>query len=189
LTAVHAILIVIIRVWAASALLSGIATFSQLLALLLQNTTQADGEFQTDIYFVLSYGTSLFWIVAGAGAWIAAPWFARKIYPVIDEGIQINVSAETLVAIGGFLIGGFILITFLPRLFIDIGWWISYLAEEKSINESELISSGPRFLLEWRSTISNLVTVLIAAWMALRPSDIARIFSWLRHAGQYEEKE
>ena len=189
MNSIHAILIVIIRLWAASSLLTAISSIAAILVSIFQRATYSEFDSQAEVYFIASYGTSLFWMIAGAVAWIAAPWIARKIYKVEEERIQLSVSAETLAAIGGFLIGGFILTVYLPQLFMDISWWIFYLAVEQPAIENDVPMVRPRYLLEWRSTISNLLTVLIGAWMALRPSYIARIFSWLRHAGQYEEKE
>ncbi|MEM8771731.1 MAG: hypothetical protein AAGD92_08785 [Pseudomonadota bacterium] len=190
MTPVHAIIIVIIRLWAAASILGGISSVSYILGGIFQRISGPDIQIQPDTYYVVHLVTPIVWFIAGFIAWFAAPWLSRRIYPTVESNnVRIDIKAETLIAIGGFLIGGFYLAKHGPQLLVDLAWWFAHLAKEETPDANQLAGSGRRFVMNWQNTISNLLIVVVAVWMMFRPSYLARIFNWLRNAGQYETKK
>ena len=174
MSATHAILVLIIRLWAAGIIISGITSLSFFLYSTLDNT-------QNYIAPILNYGV---WFLSGVTVWISAPLLSRLAYPVRSENvIKVDINADQLVAIGSFLIGAFYLAKFGPQLLIDLGWWFVHLAGQDPIEDGQL-GTLRRYAIEWRSTLSNLLIITVASWMAFRPAHIAKFCSWLRSAGQ-----
>lgn len=185
MTAVHAIMVVIIRLWAADAI------FGALLYLptnaVLAFTDVGDGGALSITYLVGSFG----WLIVGVIAWFVSPWLARRIYIVESKSdVTSNVDAMSLVAIGSFLIGIYYLAQYGFPLVIEWGSWMAERMGESPVEEEQLSSLRRNTsILDWRDLISKTLTALAACVMTFRPSYLARIFVWLRSAGQYKEAE
>ncbi len=179
MTPIHAVLIVIIRLWAAGFIVSGLLIIAEVPFYLFE---ESEGFV---IFQPRDYLTAGAWLFVGLVAWIAASSLARRVYPKPAETeFKISVSAELLVAIGSFLIGGFYLAKHGPSLLVDLAWWFIQLAGEDPMEDGSL-GTVRHYIIEWRSTISNLLVVVVATWMTLRPAWFAKIFNWLRTAGQH----
>ena len=183
MTPVHAILIVIIRLWAAGTIIGMIAGAPLSIIAVLSETRPTDAD--SVLYFV----NWLVWLIAGVVGWFAAPWLSRRVYSArSDVGLNIKVSAETLVAIGSFLIGAFYLVQYGPRLAVEL---ISIFLEfRREFASNEYRPLGPVTVqVDWTNITHSAAASIVAAVMALRPAYLARIFNWLRNAGQYEDQE
>lgn len=115
MTPVHAILVVIIRLWAAGVILAMLGGLpSHIIAIL-------GGAHATDLFATGYFFRWLLLLVSGLVGWFAAPWFARRVFsPESDKTVTIDVNAEDLVAIGSFLIGAFYLVQYGPRLVVEL---------------------------------------------------------------------
>lgn len=184
MTPVHAILIVIIRLWAAGAFISMLGSAPMNVSAIL------GGAYATDLF---AAGYFLHWsllLVAGLVSWFVAPWFARRVFPTTsDDNVSINVSAENLVATGSFLIGAFYLTQYGALLLVDIGRSLFSAAAENTDVETYTGGRNRSGIVDWHNMISNLSIVGVAAWMMFRPAYVARIFNWLRNAGHYENEK
>ncbi|VAV99305.1 hypothetical protein MNBD_ALPHA05-1623 [hydrothermal vent metagenome] len=177
MTPVHAIMVLIIRLWAADAVISSIISASYYVLFDEGKLSSISNE------YLIASG---FWVLIGFGAWVLAPWLARRLGQATpNAGLNININADQLVAIGSFLIGAFYLAKYGPQLLIDLGWWFVHLAGQDPVEEGQL-GTLRRYTIEWRSTISNLLIITVASFMALRPAYLAKIFSWLRSVGHYD---
>ncbi|NOX83430.1 MAG: hypothetical protein GXP06_10690 [Alphaproteobacteria bacterium] len=177
MTPIHAIMILIIRLWAADAIIPSIISASYYVFFVDGKLSSVGSEYLID---------SGVWVLIGLGAWILAPWLARRLSRAApNAGLNMNINADQLVAIGSFLIGAFYLAKYGPQLLIDLGWWFVHLAGQDPVEEGQL-GTLRRYTIEWRSTISNLLIITVASFMALRPAYLAKIFSWLRSAGHYD---
>jgi len=170
MTPVHAILILIIRLWAAVAIISSILGLS--LWPLLSFGLNA-GSYTA--YTFISGGV---WTVIGVLAWVFAPALAKQMFAGKDGGaVNINVSAETLVAIGGFLIGGFYIVEYAPLSLTSV---IFFLYET---GNNEAGDSSGFTTMHLKDFVTNVLVLIAACWLTFRPRDIARFFSKMRRAG------
>ena len=170
MTAVHAIIIVIIRVWAAGAIITAITNMP---AVFLYSGGEGSG------ISLSTYNASVYviWFIAGGLAWFLAPKLANKVYAKDNEdSVNITIDVDTLVMLGSFLIGGFYLVQYVPNFFTTIG----LVLVERSNPDS-----SPTSYEIWRLLKDGLV-IAIALWMCLRAANIARIFSHIRTAGLYK---
>lgn len=179
MTSVHAIMVLIIRIWAASTIVTVILAFPEFLF----SEGNLEREYQYKTYFTANL---VVWAVIGVVAWVFAPNFARTLRPANgEESINVTIDSDALVTLGAFLIGGFYLVQYLPSVMTDLGM----LVVEASRHDASLISE-----IDYRKASSvdsvrrlkdGLIT-LIALWMFLRPVHVARAFSYLRRAGLYK---
>ena len=185
MTPVHAILIVIIRLWAAGVII----TSSLHLSIWPFLDTGANND--PSNYAFLTFLNAGIWVFLGCAAWIFAPNFANVAYKPddVDPKVSIKVDAETLVQIGSFLIGGFYLAAYAPQLFVDLGWWFVSMAGQGPVEEGQEAAVRTRNIIEWRNTISNLFVIGVACFMALRPSYLAKLFTRLRKTGHDEKNK
>lgn len=178
MNAIHALLMLIIRLWAIFVILTPLSTvFYYLFEMVF-----AAGSDDPNPKFINAgvLGHHFIWLAAGATAWFAAPAMARVAYkPNIDERLLFNIEAPMLISVGSFLLGFYLLAEHLPALFAGI---FSFLMIAP--NQSGNLLSGP-YVLDSARLISRLVIVIAGCWMAFRPADLAKLFSWLRSVGQY----
>ncbi len=183
MTSVHAIIVVIIRLWAADSI------FGALLYLptnaVIAFTDAGDVGALSIPYFLDPAG----WFIIGAAAWFVAPWLARRIYVVgTNSEVTSNVDASSLVAIGSFLIGIFYLSRYGFPLLVDWGSWLAERMGESPVEEGQLGTLRQNIsILDWRDLISKILTTLTACVMTFRPSYLARIFNWLQSTGHYQD--
>lgn len=188
MTPVHAILIVIIRLWVASALISAVISLSSLMFWAIRTDLDAG------VFHVLSYTQFFVWLLLGVLAWILAPKLSRMVYPKQrDDSVSILVDADALVMIGSFLIGGFYLVQYIPQLLVGLGAiFIEYnsqdpIAEYKGRYHELYALQRGRFAFE--QLLKDLFITVVAFWMTFRPRQIAYIFSRVRRAGLHEKAE
>ena len=170
MSGVHAILIVIIRLWAAGVLVSSLSQSMLVLSLFFDGTTDAFGRSAYISFFV--------WLAAGVCAWVLAPRIVRSVYKGKDDGKYVfTVNADALVAIGSFLIGCYLLAQYLPPLAVQTGALFAQLAEHDQSSDAR------PFYIPYHTLFNSVLLVAAGGWMAFRAGDLARIFSWLRSAG------
>lgn len=186
MTSVHAIMVLIIRLWAASYVIGALQWVPSSAVAAFGNS---DGTIEP---YGLAYLAGQFmWIIVGTVAWFLAPWLARRIYPVaVDLEIISKVDAASLVTIGSFLIGIFYLGQYAIPLLIDWGGWLVKRMGETPIEEGQLGTlRHDSSIRDWSDLISNILIVIAASVMTFRPSYLARIFGWLQTTGHYKEAE
>ncbi len=183
MTSVHAILIVLIRLWAAGFIISGILSLSHYLLIFYAQASSGESLQQETIGFVNFY---LGYVVTGLVVWIFAPGMSARIFPVKkDEVININIKPELLVSIGGFLIGGFYLADYGPQLIADFGR-VFFDANQQGPNSLTNANQNDQRYLDRERVFKNGLVVAVALWMVFRPRDLAHIFSTMRKAGLYK---
>jgi hypothetical protein len=175
-TAIHAILILLIRLWAISALLNSFANAIQLAFLLADDV---EGTLSATVYII-----PLIWAVAGIVAWAAAPKLSRNLFNINGEAnVSITVDAELLVTIGSFLIGAFVLVEHGPQLLIKLATWFF----EGFWSGQDTPFSILKFL--FRQVATEALIVTFALWLVLRPAKLSVIFSRLRTAGLSSQQD
>jgi hypothetical protein len=182
---IHAILIVIIRVWAAGIIVGVIVQFPSYFVLpQTANEAQSD-SWKWTIAQVASYAI---WLIVGTASWILAPRLARLVYPRDrDDTLQFTVSADTMVMLGSFLIGAFYIVRYFPSWITQLGaMLIEIIREDPSARDEFGSVQVIRFTLE--QALRESLIIIAALWMALRPAHIAHIFSYLRRAGLHDEE-
>lgn len=178
MTPVQAILVVIIRLWAAGYIITYLLSLPSV-STIFHNLFSSDGDLWT-ILTILNYLVMVFVAVI---AWVLAPWLARRVHSDVgDAKISMNIDANMLVMTGSFLIGCFYLAAHVPPLLVDLAIVLVQLGQQ---NPDASHTAGQ---LKFRhfgydSFIKHLLVVIAALWMAFRPQHMARIFSWLRGAG------
>lgn len=175
-TAVQAIIIVIIRLWAAGKLITGAIGLPMYVSMIMDSGSSGAASLWQGLY---NYGA---WALAGVGAWILAPRFARHAAPGGD-GVAVNVDTEQLVAIGGFLIGAYYLLAHGGGALFEMVRIGEHLLKELSKPDDS--AAG---IVGWRFLISGLAPVLVALWMMFRPRDLAALFFAARRGGAYKAK-
>ena len=184
MTPIHAILIVIIRLWAASAIITAITYFPA--TFLFQEAEAA--PMQNITFQIYNFVNSTIWLASGVLAWVLAPRLSKMAYGNPNEkNVNVTIDANALVMTGGFLIGCFYLVQYAPSWLADIG---AILVEYSRQDPNAPYELGKlkihRFDAE-RIFKEGLI-MLVAAWMAFRPAQLAAIFSHLRQAGLRQEK-
>ncbi len=181
MTSVHAIIVVMIRLWAASAIINSLMLAPVYVEMTLSGTPDRSIAFQLAAFGV--------WLIFGIFAWYGAPWLSRRVLGNSEKSdINLNIDAQTLIAIGSFLIGISYLAQYLPPILIDWASWLIERAGESPTQESQF-GTSQRNIIHWDRFISNFSIVIVASIMAFRPSYLARIFTWLRSAGHSKVEE
>jgi hypothetical protein len=178
MTPVHAIMVLIIRLWAAGFIITGVWHVGLLVYEALFRLT----EFQSDQ--IEYYAYYIFLLFLGAAAWFFARSLAERLYcSRAEDGVTINVSANSLVMTGSFLIGMFYLVKFAPRM---ASYLITFLIELGQREPDGITHVGTTLNLQ--SVGADAFVFLVATWMAFKPAHLAQLFSNLRTVGQYETK-
>ncbi len=178
ITPVHAIMILIIRLWAASFIITGV----WYVGLLVYEALFRLAELQSNP--IEHYAYYVFLLFLGAAAWFFARSLAERLCPSrAEDGVTINVSANSLVMIGSFLIGMFYLVKYAPRL---ASYLITFLIELGQREPDGITHIGTT--LNFQGVTADAFVFFVALWMAFKPAHVAQLFSWVRTAGQYETK-
>ncbi|MHA7871626.1 MAG: hypothetical protein ACX939_04675 [Hyphococcus sp.] len=74
MTSVHAIMVVVIRLWAASSIFTALASLPSAALFAFESSGFPD------YYSITYFGGLGFWVAVGAIAWFVAPWLARRVY-------------------------------------------------------------------------------------------------------------
>ncbi len=174
---VHAILVLIIRLWAAGVMLSSATALS------LWPLEFWDEQTATSSFAIRNYVSTGIWFVIGVSAWILGPRVARATYSGKNVGgINIHVNADNLVAIGCFLIGAFYLAQYVPSSIMNA----LYIFVDTAHHDSSMTRALGNLQLNpinVEAFLNSSVSIIIASWMAFRPRDFATMFSKLRSAG------
>lgn len=176
MTGIQAILVVIMRLWAAATFAGNLPSTLFYLPPLLTSSWEE----------VLRYG--YFSLVANMGLqlalaifiWFAAPVLARRTIKS-DGGLNLNVDARMLVSIGSFLIGFSLIIGKLPLIAFDL---IRFLNEPSRQFNGELNRDVLSFEF-W----PNLAVVVVGFWIMLQPFRLASAFMYLRNVGSHQKKD
>lgn len=98
MTPVQAILVVIIRLWAAGYIITYLLSLPSV-STIFHNLFSSDGDLWT-ILTILNYLVMVFVAVI---AWVLAPWLARRVHSDVgDAKISMNIDANMLVMTGSF---------------------------------------------------------------------------------------
>jgi len=122
-------------------------------------------------------------LIMGALAWMLAPKFSRMVFPENNQmSVNVSVSADDIVMIGSFLIGGYYLIELGPSL---IAQGISLFFEMTKADPSAPSHLGARVVQknDIVGLLSTIVTVVVALFLTFRPRMLATMFLSLRSTG------
>lgn len=170
MSSIHAILILIIRLWAVTAFLNSFGSAIQLLFLLAGDV---EGALSASAYIF-----PFFWAVAGIVAWVAAPKISQNVFKTDgQDNVSIAIDAAQFITIGSFLIGAFILVEHGPKLLIVMA---TYFFEGVWPGQQTPIAIL-KFL--FRQVATEALIVVLALWLVLRPAQLSAMFSSLRTAG------
>ncbi len=173
----HALAVLIVRVWALTTVIEAIGSIPFYWVSLASNNDGASS------WAITSLIASFVWIVVGILAWFIAPRLASRILPNQSaDPLKLSITADELVMLGSFLIGGFYLAQYVPTLIISIG---SFIIEAGRQDPALPYWAGQLWShrIDSQSLASNFLIVLVALWMAFRPSHVAHFFAQLRYAG------
>ena len=176
MTGIQAILVVIMRLWAAATFAGNLpSTFFYLPALLSSPWKEVvnDGY----LSFVVVSGLQL---ILATFIWFAAPVLARRTIKS-DGGLNLNVDARMLVSIGSFLIGFWLIIVKLPNIGYDL---IIFLNEPSHQPNGELNTAVLSYQF-W----PNLAVVVVGLWIMLQPFGLASLFMYLRNVGSHQKED
>ncbi len=175
MTPTHAIMILIIRLWAAGVVISSIT--SLYLWPLLSLGSDGDGDTYAT-YTVINGGV---WVTVGILAWIFSPKLVQVIYRENhgEPPVNFKIDADTLVMIGSFLIGSFYLVEYVPTLFSNVLFF--FLENGKRDPNASVLTSYHSI----EQFVIRLLVVVAASWMTFKPVHLAQFFSKLRTLGQY----
>lgn len=173
---------VLLRVWATLTFVSGLqglgvrafGTF-----LVLTSTSETDAYiWLMEAYYSASIGVAiLIWIFAGALARRISPGeaIAGRAPPVID--------AALLSAIGAFLVGLYVLTRSLSDTLVH-----TYTVMSQRNSETALAGAPIMRPHEFLQLLGQWLAIFIAFALIVISPRLGKLFSWLRSAGQYQEK-
>lgn len=177
MTPLQAILVIIIRLWAAEII------FSALVGVIYWPPETWKGPDVVADYMIRAYVYSGAWFVLGALAWGFAPRLARLVHGSTSPSPQgVRIDADTLVMAGGVLIGVFYLVRFFPEFAVSLGAIIAAFNQHDGGN-AVAPDKAPLSPARIEELIKSALGIAIALWLAFRPAHFARMFSHLRRAG------
>jgi hypothetical protein len=169
MTAVQALAVVIIRLWAVGALISALFGVSQMAGLV----ASGDEMYRNTPFGYLQLATYLlilaFWILVLAYSRRVTMWLVP---PVKEADHAVKIEPADLIRIGSFLIGVYYLTQYVPDFMRTVS---------AAILESRQTGMSYGRAVELAVSI---IAILIALWLILRTNHLARLFAWLRRAGQ-----
>ncbi|MFN0022367.1 MAG: hypothetical protein ACKVS5_00545 [Parvularculaceae bacterium] len=170
MTGLQAIGVLIIRLWAATVVMSAVASLTVLVSIYTTYDNRADID--------ASLIENGLWLGASLAAWAVAPKLSSVLVPrAAPDSMQITIGAEEFVAIGSFLIGANYLVEIIPDLIASVGNFLWPFIDREN-------DEGPSlYAIHWQSLFANLLTFAAALFLTLRPREIARMFASLRQAG------
>jgi len=175
MTAIQAIAVVLIRLWAIGALIMVIRYAPWLLEdILIQDSPTRE----LNVIAISNFFISLF---AGVGGLLFSRSLARMISPQFgNDTLRVNVGADQLMALGSFVIGAIYLVGVLPKIIAKL----SVLAfTYKQYDQSPFSSIGRL------DSIAEILTVILALGLMISASRVGRFFSGLREVGLYSGNE
>ncbi len=168
MSGIQAIGVLIIRVWAASVVITSVNG--------LAFTGLLDGLEKKELLVALIIYAV--WLAAAVSGWIWASRLSGLLVPQVGrEPVAISINVEDLVAAGSFLIGGFYLVASTPSLVTNMARVMGPLIF-RDANEMPRI-----YALDIASLPGELVVFAAAPFLTFKPREIARLFLWLRRAG------
>lgn len=178
MTPIHAILVLLIRLWAAGMVVAGLSTVIYYVPWI-----RFGGAESFDAYSAYGLAQSIIYFLVGIVAWILAVKFAKLSYSTkANSELSVNVDADFLVTIGSFLIGAFYLAEYVPTLIVQsVSVFIEY--AQRGPDETTGVGTFAAKHIDVRGFFSALLVVPVAFWMAFKPAQIAHMFSGLRRAG------
>jgi len=180
MTGVQAIIVVLIRLWAAGVFIGALLSLPSIIDAIM--TPNLETDLLTKSYF---FNTFILFLIGGA-VWFLARWMANRIAPnSTGQDIAFNVDADTLVAIGSFLIGANYLITYGVRLLRAVSYAFLVRAGETFEITGQLGALHQK-AINWEELTTNLFVVIVALIMMFRPAYLVRIFNWLRSSADYK---
>jgi hypothetical protein len=169
MSALQALGVLIVRLWAASVMITNLSYGVQFVFLRDTDELNRDYYLQSGVWLAA-------WLAIGIVAWFAAPPAMRRIVSSREEALSFQVNAFELVALGSFLIGAYYIVAAVPQLATDIFSIFIRVVREPDVKH-EIADH------QWRQMAAEALTMVVAAILALRPRDFATLFTQLRYAG------
>jgi len=180
MTPVHAIIVVIIRLWAASVIITFVGALP---FYAVSELFSGDGGTAYSIALLVN---NFIWMIVGIIAWVGAPKLSQLAYRADESSkVEIGVHADDLVMIGSFLIGGYYLVQYVPEMFVSLG---AAFIEFQHAEPTQLVEPQKRLVTSYSAQefYTDASIIAIASWMAFRPAHIAHLFSKLRSVGHFD---
>lgn len=177
---------VLLRVWAAVYLIESLGAFASLGIGWVTGPIDPDKSMRT-YYFTLLINYAAYFLI-GAAVWILAPRAGRLIGAAIPAGApSLSIDNERIIEIGAFLIGLYFFAEYAPQALAESIRVLMMAAEE---TDAERLAGGSdRYFVRWGMLGQHWTAVIVALVIGLRARDFAKLFSWLRSAGQYPDKD
>jgi hypothetical protein len=170
MTGVEAIGVLIIRLWAASHVLTYLSGAG------LWFLQAANGEAEQNLSDLL--GEAAIWLTPVIIAFVLAPRIVKLMAPRgAPDAVKFDINAEDFISAGTFLIGLFFMLRLGPDLLAALINVVSqFVIRQDDAAPSVISYDGHRLLAAG-------ITFAAALFLTFRPREIARLFSWLRQAG------
>ncbi|MFP4003507.1 MAG: hypothetical protein ACLFV8_07025 [Alphaproteobacteria bacterium] len=175
MSAVQAIAVVMIRLWAVGYVISVFFAVFQSISFLLSEQEMFQG-LQGYLSLAAQVFLLAFWVLVLVYSRTVTAWVLP---PVKEADHRIRLAPEDLISAGTFLVGVYYLTQYVPDLLRSMPGAV---IEIQQTGHAWSMLTGR--LTEF--TVS-IIAILISLWLVLRPSHLVRLFSWLRTAGQPKE--
>jgi hypothetical protein len=177
---------VLLRVWAAVYLIESVGAFASLGIGWVTQPTDSDESLRS--YYVTNLMSYAVYFVVGTALWILAPHAGRLVSAAIPTGApSSSIDNKRIIEIGAFLIGVYFLAVNAPQALaesIEV-----FIKAAKETDAERLAGGGARYFVQWGTLGQHWAAVIVALVIGLRARDFAKLFSWLRSAGRYREKD
>lgn len=170
LTLAHVIGILIVRIGAAWLTISGLTNLLWLLPSLGIGLDYDRVNLSSAVF-------DAFWVGLGLVFWIFAPAAVAKLAPkLLAEAAVRPADMFDYVAIGSFLIGAFHLVEHVPPTAVRTAA-VLFDAFQRRARYDDVPPS-----IDFTGLASNWLVCAVALFLTLRPTDLAKLFVWLRRA-------
>lgn len=177
---------VLIRVFAATVIVQWLG-LTVSLSVNWMGVLQAQGSDVAPFYWAAISSYTIYSLLGFALWFFAVPIGRRLGGGLSTPAANLGLDSEALVKVGSFLIGLYFLIEYSARLAVTgAGIFI----KNAKFDDYERLSGGRSISdHEWSQLAQYSIIVIASLLLALGAGGAAKLFSWLRSAGQYPDKD
>lgn len=133
-------------------------------------------------YLLLSVISALLFLATGIALWFAAEPLGKSIGCRVRPEPRIEIDVDALAVLGVFLVGVYFLTSKTPQA---VSQTVAIFHQTNARPDAARFN-GPTVVsgYEWAKFVSAWSSVIIALFITAKPRGVARMFGWLRSAGQ-----